>query len=146
MRHGTRFAGSGTRRFGGLVAVLLILLFCGSVISFAGQQRFGGVGLQVVPVATGDLVVLSVIKDSPAGVGGLKPGDLIVQVDDFPLRGSDFSQVVSRYLWGKAGTKVTLGYFRPGEAGRHAVTLKRVSMNPEAAAPPGVKMLSPGER
>ncbi len=118
LRQGRRDAGGGTRnararRFSGLVAALLIVLFCASV-SFAGQQRFGGVGLQVVPIATGDLVILNVIKDSPAGKGDLKPGDLIVQVDDFSLRGSDFKQVVSRHLWGKAGTTVTLRYFGPG--------------------------------
>jgi membrane-associated protease RseP (regulator of RpoE activity) len=133
------------QRFSFWIPVFLFLGFCGTICT-AAENHFGGVGLQVVPIETGDLAVLNVVKGSPAMEGGLKPGDLIVRVDNFPLKGSDFSEVVSRYLWGKIGTIVTLKYLRPGEVGIHSATLKRVAMNPEAVAPPGVKMISPGEK
>jgi carboxyl-terminal processing protease len=134
-------AGTGRRgRLGGLLIVFFVLW---SGHSLALEKVFGGVGLQVVPTVKGELVVLKVVSGAPAATGGLLPGDLIVEVDDFPLEGSDFSDVVSRYLWGEAGTPVTLKYLRPGQTGLHAVTLRRVPLSPEASRTPGVKMLTP---
>jgi C-terminal processing protease CtpA/Prc len=128
----------------GWTAVLLVFLLV--AVASGAEKRFGGVGLQVVPTVDGNLVVLKVVDGSPAMEGGLRPGDLIIQVDDFLLRGSDFSEVVSRYLWGEIGTLLTLKYLRPGKTGIHTATLRRVAMNPRAAAPPGVKMISPPEK
>lgn len=124
------------------VSLLLLILFWAAV-GQAQNQRFGGVGLQVVPTVDGDLVVLNVLKTSPAQTAGLRPGDLIVQVDDFPLKGSVFKEVVSRYLWGEVGTKVTLKYLRPGMVGSHSVTLKRVSLTSKPTRTPGVRLLEP---
>lgn len=122
-----------------LLAALLVPAAAG-----AGAQAFGGVGLQVVPIVSGELVVLQVVPGSPAERGGVRPGDLIIQVDRLDLRGSDFAEVVGTYLWGEIGKSITLAYLRPGEQGRRSAQLKRVAMNPEAAAPPGVKMILPG--
>jgi C-terminal processing protease CtpA/Prc len=133
------------KKFGFWVPLSLFLVL-GGIVCAEAENHFGGIGLQVVPTVTGDLAVLNVVKDSPAMEVGLKPGDLIVQVDDFPLKGSNFAEVASRYLWGEIGTTVTLKYLRPGEEGIRSATLKRVGMNPQATAPPGVKMISPGEK
>jgi len=129
--------------FAGLL--LASFLLCGKT-SPAAEKPFGGVGLQVVPTIKGELVVLNVIQGSPAAEGGLLPGDLIVRVDDFPLEGSDFTDVVSRYLWGEAGTEVTLTYLRPGEKGVHSATLRRAPLSSEVDRPPGVRMLTPENR
>lgn len=111
----------------------------------ADEKPFGGVGLQVVPTVRGELVVLLVVPGSPASMAGLEPGDLIVQVDDFPLAGSDFTEVVSRYLWGEPGTSVTLRYLRPGVEGRKTVNLRRVPIEPDAGKKtPGVELMLPG--
>ena len=59
----------------------LFLLAPGASV-FGEEQKFGGVGLQVVPTITGDLVVLNVLEAAPAAEKGLLPGDLIFQVDD----------------------------------------------------------------
>lgn len=126
----------------GWVAGLLFLLLLLSVAAFAAGE-FGSVGLAVVPTATGELVVLKVVEGSPAAKAGLQPGDLIVEVDGFVLRGSDFPEVASRWLWGEAGTKVALHYLRPGKTGVQRVTLRRVAIDPQGAEMPGVKMLTP---
>lgn len=132
-------------RFARLPLLLLaFLLWAGA--AFAGEKPFGGIGLQVVPTIEGELVVLNVVKGSPAAEAGLLPGDLIVQVDDFVLKGSDFTDVVSRYLWGEPGTKVTLTYFRPGMEGSHSATLRRVPLDTEVDRPAGVRMLTPADR
>lgn len=129
-----------------LAAALLVAILLCPVVSAAEEKAFGGVGLQVVPTVDGDLVVLNVVKGAPADEGGLRPGDLIVRVDGFSLKGSDFNEIVSRYLWGEAGTTVTLKYFRPGKEGLHSTTLRRIPLNADVDPPDGVKMLRPGDK
>lgn len=129
-----------------LASVLLAFFLLWPGGAPAREKAFGGIGLQVVPTIEGELVVLNVVDDTPAAEAGLLPGDLIVQVDDFSLKGSDFTDVVSRYLWGEAGTEVTLKYFRPGKEGLNSATLLRVPMNTEVERPAGVRMLTPGDR
>jgi C-terminal processing protease CtpA/Prc len=127
----------------GIIWPLFGLVVFWAGIGGAQEKVFGGVGLQVVPTSRGDLVVLKVVEGSPAETGGLRPGDLIVQVDGFVLEGSDFTDVVSRYLWGEVGGSVTLKYLRPGEKGLHSVLLRRAPLNLDVAQPPGVRMLVP---
>jgi len=105
--------------------------------------EFGGIGLQVVPVASGELVVLKVLPESPAGVAALKAGDFIVEVDGSVLAGSNFNNTVTEVLWGKPGTSVTLKYLRPGELGARILTLTRVPLNLTQETPPKVRMLVP---
>lgn len=121
---------------------LLSLLATGVKAETAG---FGGIGAKVVPTVTGELVVLGVVPGSPADRGGLRPGDMIVEVDDFSLRGSDFHQVVLGKLWGEVGSAVRLRYLRPGKLWRQQVELKRVELQPENDDRlPGVRLLTPG--
>jgi len=103
----------------------------------------GSIGLQVVPTASGELVVLDVVPGAPAAVAGLLPGDLIVKVDDFSLAGSVFAEVVPRHLWGEVGSSVTITYLRPGQSGSVVLTLRRAALEQNVAPPPGVKMLKP---
>jgi C-terminal processing protease CtpA/Prc len=105
----------------------------------AEEQRFGGVGLQVVPTITGELVVLNVLEETPASENGVLPGDLIFQVDDFPLQGSDFGVVVSEHLWGPVDSQVEIFYRRPGIAGVSRVVLKRSSIDPRLTVTPAAQ-------
>jgi C-terminal processing protease CtpA/Prc len=130
---------------------LIVLFIAGLSLAFpaslvATEKTGGSIGLQVVPTGKGELVVLNVIPGAPAEIGGLQPGDLIVQVDDFPLAGSDFAEVVPRYLWGPVGSSVTIFYLRPGEAGRRTLTLKRTELKKFVAPPPGVELLTPDKK
>ena len=75
----------------------------------------------------------------PAANKGLQPGDLIFQVDDFPLQGSDFGRVVSEYLWGPVGSTVELFYRRPGVAGVSRATLQRSAIDPRLTVTPSVQ-------
>lgn len=120
-----------------LLLILSLLLIVTSVS--AEEQKFGGVGLQVVPTINGELVVLNVLDQTPAAEKGVLPGDLIFQVDDFPLHGSDFGVVVSEHLWGPVGSRVELFYRRPGVAGVNRVVLKRFSLDPRLTVTPTVQ-------
>lgn len=124
-----------------LLAFLLLGLFLLAPVTSvpAEEQRFGGVGLQVVPTITGELVVLNVLEETPASEKGVLPGDLIFQVDDFPLQGSDFGVVVSEHLWGPVDSQVEIFYRRPGLAGVSRVILKRSSLDPRLTVTPAAQ-------
>ena len=124
------------------ILIVGILFLSGFIAapSSAEEVSYGGVGLQVVPTINGDLVVLNVLDNSPAAaVKGLLPGDLIFQVDDFLLHGSDFGKVVSEYLWGPVGSSVELSYRRPGVAGVSRVVVQRSMIDPRLTVTPTVK-------
>ena len=125
-------------RFVAFFLMGLFLLVPGTSVS-AEEQRFGGVGLQVVPTITGELVVLNVLEKTPASEKGVLPGDLIFQVDDFPLQGSDFGVVVSEHLWGPVDSQVEIFYRRPGVAGVSRVVLKRSSLDPRLTVTPAAQ-------
>lgn len=122
-----------------LLTILLTSLFLTTTVVHAEEQVFGGVGLQVVPTVDGDLVVLNVLDSSPAAVKGVQPGDLIYQVDDFVLKGSDFGTVVSKHLWGAVGTSVVLHYRRPGQYGNRQVEIVRINIDPRLTVTPSVQ-------
>ena len=121
-----------------LILTSVLLLPWGAAAA-DNASKLGSVGLQVVPIATGELVVLQVAAGAPASKSGLKPGDLVVQIDDFPLAGSDFAEVVSKHLWGVEGSAVVIHYLRPGETGRKSVTLRRAAADPKLTVSPGVR-------
>jgi C-terminal processing protease CtpA/Prc len=132
-------------RFFVLLSLGLSLVFFLATNTFAEEQKFGGVGLQVVPTITGELVVLNVLENTPASERGVLPGDLIFQVDDFPLQGSEFGVVVSEYLWGPVDSNVELFYRRPGVAGVSRVVLKRSSIDPRLTVTPTAQNGSTGQ-
>ncbi len=133
-------------RWPGLVfsALALLVALVAPDEGWAENKVYGGIGLQVVPVSTGELVVLQVVQGAPASNKGLRPGDLIVQVDDKALVGSDFSEIVSTYLWGAPGTSVTLKFMRPGVVGIKESVLTRMTMTPNPEPIPGVELIEPG--
>lgn len=124
-----------------LAVLLLLAVSCGAAFGAEGDrpEQFGSVGLQVVPTINGHLVVLQVLPGSPAAVKGLLPGDLIDRVNDFELEGSDFSEVVSKYLWGPVGSSLTLHYLRPGVAGPRSVVLQRAAVTPKITVSPSTR-------
>src|SRR4051794_18655429 len=78
------------------------------------EGKYSGVGLWVRAGRTG-VVVSSVQPGSPADQVGIRPGDVIVSVDDWPTSGGSVGEVVQR-LRGAAGTSVQLSIVRGGVA------------------------------
>jgi carboxyl-terminal processing protease len=60
-----------------------------------------------------DVIVKSVIEDGPAEKRGLRPNDVIIGVDDKPVKGLRLDEVVDR-IRGKGGTTITLTVTREG--------------------------------
>ncbi len=129
-----------------LSAFLLLFLLIHSANPVAAEKSHGSIGTSVVPTTAGHLVVLKVIKGSPAAQKGILPGDLIFEVNSFDLTGSEFAKVVTNHLWGEVGTEVDLKLLRPGKEGVISLRLKRVKNLEKATDLQGVKMILPENR
>ncbi len=75
--------------------------------------EFSGIGVSINGKTTDDeaLAIVDVIDGGPAAKVGMHPGDRIVQVDGYSLRGLSTDEVVGK-LKGKTGTKVTIKVLR----------------------------------
>ena len=89
----------------------------------ATAGHFGGLGIEVGS-EDGVIKVISPIEDTPAARAGIKPGDLIVKVDDINLKGLSINDAVAK-LRGPPKTKVVLTILRKDEPKPLIVTLIR---------------------
>src|SRR4051812_32215066 len=87
------------------------------------RGEFGGLGLEV-GMEDGAVKVVSPIDDSPAARAGIKPGDLIVKLDDAFVKGMSLNDAVKK-MRGKPDTSITLTVARKGESKPLLFTLKR---------------------
>lgn len=85
--------------------------------------EFGGLGI-VVGMENGFVKVVSPIDDTPAAKAGIKSGDLIVRLDNKPVKGMTLDEAV-KLMRGKPGTKITLLVVRAGEEKPLTFVLKR---------------------
>jgi carboxyl-terminal processing protease len=74
---------------------------------------FTGIGAQLDTNKKGDVYVKEPLPDTPALKAGVKANDVIVAVDDKPIKHLDIEDVV-KLIRGKEGTKVKLTLARPG--------------------------------
>jgi carboxyl-terminal processing protease len=123
--------------------VLLILSFITLPPAFAADREFGSIGAQVVPTASGEVVVLQLVEAAPAAKAGLLPGDLIVKIDGKTLKGLDFNTVTREYLWGYVGETVHFNWLRPGETGEREADLVRIKVDAATLRHPDVQMVKP---
>ncbi|HEY9397402.1 MAG TPA: S41 family peptidase [Burkholderiales bacterium] len=77
------------------------------------QGEFGGLGIEV-GMEEGFVKVVSPIEDTPAFRAGIKSGDLIIKLDDTPVKGMSLSDAVKR-MRGKPKTSILLTVVRKGE-------------------------------
>jgi len=103
------------------------------------QGQFGGLGIEV-GMEDGFVKVVSPIEDTPAFRAGIKPGDLIIRLDDTPVKGMTLGDAVKR-MRGKPNTKITLTISRKGETRPLVVTLTRAVIRVQSVKS---KMIEPG--
>ena len=90
------------------------------------QGQFEGIGAYV-EMKEGHVVIVAPMDGSPAQRAGLRPGDIILQVDGENVANLPIDQVVSRIL-GPAGTSVTLTILTPETEQTRDVTLERAKI------------------
>jgi len=103
------------------------------------QGEFGGLGVEV-GMEDGFVKVVSPIEDTPAWRAGLKPGDLIIKIDDTPVKGMTLSDAVKK-MRGKPKSNITLTIARKGESKPIVVTLTREKIKVQSVK---AKLLEPG--
>jgi carboxyl-terminal processing protease len=103
------------------------------------QGEFGGLGIEV-GMEDGFVRVVSPIDDTPASRAGVKPGDLIVKLDDTSVKGMTLSDAVKR-MRGKPNTPIVLTIVRKGEPKPIVLTLVRAVIKIQSVKS---KLLEPG--
>ncbi|MGD8913714.1 MAG: S41 family peptidase [Candidatus Thiodiazotropha sp.] len=77
------------------------------------KGEFGGLGIEV-GMEDGFVKVISPIDDTPAQRAGVRSGDLIVRLDETPVKGLSLTEAVA-LMRGKPGTSLELTIVRKGE-------------------------------
>lgn len=76
--------------------------------------KFGGLGIEVT-MEDGFIRVISPIDDTPAKKSGILPGDMIIRLDDTPIKGLSLKKAVE-LMRGAPGSKVLLTILRKQES------------------------------
>ncbi len=85
--------------------------------------RFGGLGIEV-GMENGFVKVIAPIDDTPAFYAGVKTGDLIIRLDDQPVKGMTLGDAV-KVMRGEPGTDIILTIVREGEDRPFNLTITR---------------------
>ena len=85
--------------------------------------EFGGLGIEV-GMEDGFVKVIAPIDDTPAQRAGVKAGDLIIRLDEQPVKGMTLQDAV-KVMRGKVGTDIVLTIIREGEEKPLKITLTR---------------------
>lgn len=73
--------------------------------------EFGGLGIEVGMDESGLVKVISPIDDTPAQRAGIQPGDLILRLDETPVKGLTLNEAV-KIMRGEPGSTITLTVVR----------------------------------
>ncbi len=103
------------------------------------QGEFGGLGIEVGQ-EDGFIKVISPIEDTPAFRAGIQAGDVIVKLDDTPVKGMSLSDAVKR-MRGKPRTSITLTIMRKGESAPIVLKITREKIKVQSVKS---KLIEPG--
>jgi carboxyl-terminal processing protease len=103
------------------------------------QGEFGGLGIEV-GMEDGFVKVVSPIEDTPADRAGVKAGDLIIKLDETPVKGMTLNDAVKR-MRGKPKTPLKLTIVRKGETKPLEITIVRDKIRVQSVKS---KMIEPG--
>ena len=85
--------------------------------------KFGGLGIEVT-MDDGAVKVISPIDDTPASKAGIKAGDLIIKLDDTPVKGLSLKEAVE-LMRGERGSSILLTVVREGESAPLKIKITR---------------------
>jgi len=94
------------------------------------EGQFGGVGIEI-GMEKGRPVVISPIEGTPAFRAGIKPGDVILEINGEDTSNMSLIDVVQR-IRGKVGTKVQLNIYRKGMEKPMKIELERALIRIES--------------
>lgn len=85
--------------------------------------QFGGLGIEV-GMENGFVLVISPIDDTPAQRAGVEAGDLIIRLDEKPVKGMTLNDAV-KLMRGEPGSDIVLTVVREGEEKPLNITITR---------------------
>ncbi|MCG8426044.1 MAG: S41 family peptidase [Chromatiales bacterium] len=92
-------------------------------IQVGTSGEFGGLGIEV-GLEDGFVKVIAPIDDTPAERAGVQAGDLIVRIDDKPVKGMTLQEAVN-LMRGKPGTEIVLTIVREDQDKPIEITIER---------------------
>ncbi|MEQ1636636.1 MAG: S41 family peptidase [Methylococcales bacterium] len=101
--------------------------------------QFGGLGIEV-SMEDGYVKVVSPIDDTPASKAGIQAGDLIIKLDEKPVKGMSLVDAV-KFMRGEPGSKIVLTIVREGADLPLKITLSRAIINVKSVKS---RLLEPG--
>ncbi len=101
--------------------------------------KFGGLGIEV-GMENGFVKVISPIDDTPAQRAGIQAGDLIIRIDDTPVKGLSLSDAV-KLMRGEPGSKILLTIVRENEDRPLKISITRAVIKVNSVKS---RMLEPG--
>jgi len=101
--------------------------------------QFGGLGIEV-GMENGFVKVISPIDDTPAARAGIQARDLIIKLDDKPVKGMTLNDAV-KIMRGEPNTDIVLTIVRDGEAKPLVLTITREIIRVKSVKN---RMLEPG--
>lgn len=91
------------------------------------QDSYVGIGVVVSLNENDQIEVISPFEGSSAYEAGVKPGDIIVGVDDEEFSGSSMEEAIAKIKGGKEGTTVKIKFMRNGKPIEMTIERRRVS-------------------
>ncbi|AHK80496.1 peptidase S41 [Ectothiorhodospira haloalkaliphila] len=110
-----------------------------SELQIGTQGEFGGLGLEV-GMEDGFVKVISPIDGTPASRAGMQAGDLIIRLDDTPVKGMTLNEAVNK-MRGPRGSDITLTVVREGREAPFEVEITRDTIRVQSVRS---EMLEPG--
>jgi len=101
--------------------------------------EFGGLGIEV-GMEDGFVKVIAPIDDTPAQRAGIQAGDLIIRLDETPVKGMTLAEAV-KIMRGKPGSEITLTVVREGEDTPLTITITRAVIKVQSVKS---RLLEPG--
>ncbi len=110
-----------------------------SELKIGTTGQFGGLGIEV-GMENGFVKVISPIDDTPASRAGIQASDLIIKLDDKPVKGMSLNEAV-KIMRGKPNTDIVLTVVREGELKPLIFTITREIIRVKSVKN---RMLEPG--
>jgi carboxyl-terminal processing protease len=93
----------------------------------AVQGKLNGIGVEIIQSTNHQTVVVAPMDGSPAKEAGVRPGDVILQVDGRSVAGLPLSHISAK-MSGEAGQPVALTVFNPIDGRRRELKIVRTAM------------------
>jgi carboxyl-terminal processing protease len=108
-------------------------------VTISTSGKFGGLGIEV-QLQNGFVRIVTPIDDTPAHKAGLQAGDVIIRIDETPVKGLTLTEAV-KLMRGEPGSKVTLTILRENTEQPFKVTLTRAIIHVQSVKS---RLLEPG--